>query len=358
MTTLDVVVEIVRWLAGAALLARMARIEDEEVRAESGPSGRRATVVIPARNEEHNLTRLLERLNAPATPGIDVLVVDDGSTDGTAAVASRRGVRVVAAGEPPPGWTGKNWACHRGFEEASGDVVVFVDADVVVGSATIAGVVAMQARLGGIVSVQPWHAGERAYEQLSVFPSVIAAMGVGAFALAGRERVTRGAFGPCLAVDRDSYRQIGGHAAVRAEVVEDVALATRARSSGVPVTLLSSRGDLRYRMYPAGVAQVFEGWTKNMAIGAGAVHPVVGVLVVAWVSGLIAAPFAGPVIYGLYALQVLVLSRRIGRFHPLTAAVYPVALAFFLAVFVTSVVRTLLVGEVRWRGRTISTRGR
>ena len=109
-------------------------------------------------------------------------------------------------------------------------------------------------------------------------------------------------------------------------------------------------------MYPTGVGPLLEGWTKNFAGGATTTHPVTLVLVVAWLSGLIAAPFdPGPfgLVYAAYAIQFLVLLRRVGGYSPFTALLFPIPVAFFVAVFARSVVRTFVRREVRWRGRTM-----
>jgi 4,4'-diaponeurosporenoate glycosyltransferase len=306
--------------------------------------------VVPARDEAANLGRLLPSL---AGTDADVVVVDDGSSDGTAEVARAHGAVVVDPGPPPEGWTGKAWACAAGAASVTtADRLVFLDADVVVEPGGLDRILAAHDQAGGLLSVQPWHAVERPYEQLSAFFNLIAMQSIDAFTPLGRRVRPSGAFGPCLVVDRADYEAFGGHGhpTVRGAVLDDVALSRRAERA----TVLGGRGTLRFRMYPHGPAQLLEGWTKNFAGGAKGTRPLTLVLVVVWVTGLLAAPSFPPV-YAAYALQLAVLFRRVGRFNPLTALLYPIALAFFLAVFVRSLVLTFVRREVRWRGRTIRT---
>lgn len=356
--------ELLRWLVAWWLLWRIPR--PAPVKSGAPPSRSSFTVVIPARNEEENLARLLPSLEH----GADVIVVDDHSSDATSTVAREFGVQVVSPPALPEGWTGKAWACASGASVATGERLVFLDADVVVEPGGMDRVLAEHERSGGLLSVQPWHSAERPYEQLSAFFNLIAPMSVDAFTPLGRRLRPTGAFGPCLVVDRDLYAASGGHGApeVRGAVLDDVGMARAVRRAGGQVRLLGGRGSLRFRMYPEGIAQLTEGWTKNFAGGAAGTRPLTLVLVLAWVSGLIASTVAlgpgdldlGPAaaVYSAYVIQLAVLLRRVGRFGWLTAALFPIPLAFFLLVFLRSALLTFVRREVRWRGRAISTRSR
>ncbi|HUP86626.1 MAG TPA: glycosyltransferase family A protein [Acidimicrobiales bacterium] len=350
MSSARIMVEVVRWGVAWWLLWKLPRV---------GPgvaTTKRTVVVVPARDEAENLARLL-----PSIAGADVIVVDDGSTDATAAVAAAHGAEVVIAASPPEGWTGKTNACALGARAATADRFVFMDADVVAEPDGIERILAEHDRTGGLVSVQPWHAVERPYEHLNAFFNLLAPMAVDAFTPLGRRRRATGAFGPCLVLDRDLYERSGGHGGptVRGAVLDDVALARAVQAAGGEVHLFGGRGALGFRMYPEGVAQLVEGWTKNFAGGAAGTRPTTSVLVLLWISGLIAAPFAPRpaafVLYAAYAAQLTILLRRVGRFSMSTAAVYPVPLAFFIGVFLRSAILTFVRHEVRWRGRTIRT---
>jgi 4,4'-diaponeurosporenoate glycosyltransferase len=328
------------------------------------PPSLAVSVIIPARNEATRLPRLLEALAVELASG-EVVVVDDGSTDGTAAVARAAGATVLSA-EPPAGWSGKAYACWTGAVAAHGDVLVFVDADVEPAAGAILALAAQAATSGGLVSAHPVHRVERPYERLSAGPALVALLGAGT----GGEPVHRWwrrpfAFGPAMAIPAGAYRRIDGHRAVRAEIADDVALAAAADRAGVPVRSMLGGGQLRYRMYPHGLGQLVEGWTKNLATGSSATPPLRLVAVAIWVTaalwagGAVAAvasggPFvAGLASYLLFAVQFHVLARRIARFGITTSILFPVVIGAFVLLFAWSAVLTFGRRRVRWRGRVL-----
>ncbi|HEX2700866.1 MAG TPA: glycosyltransferase [Acidimicrobiales bacterium] len=360
--------ESLRWLTGVWLLWRIPRCRPGRGDPEAAAG---TSVIVPARDEEATLPRLLASLAEQEPPPGEILVVDDHSADATPTVARRAGATVVTAPPLPAGWTGKAWACWTGARSAGGRTLVFLDADTTLDPGGLAALLDEHQRRGGLVSAAPDHVTERPYEQLSAFFNVVAMMGLDAFDPLRRRRAPRGAFGPCLVTTVDDYTAVGGHRAVRGKVVEDVALARRYTAAGRRLTCLGGRGAVRIRMYPAGPSQLVEGWTKNFAGGAGAARPTTFLLVSIWLSGCISAPWylamagsgrgalAGPAaggLYAAYAIQLAWMLGRIGRFRRATAAAYPVPLAFFLAVFAGSLVLTHVRGMVTWRGRSIATR--
>lgn len=356
--------ELFRWAIAWFLLWRIPTPRQRPRRDTAVAPARRTAVVVPARNEAANLVNLLPSLGGA---GVDVIVVDDASDDGTAGVARAAGAMVVVPGELEAGWTGKAWACAAGASaavERGAERLAFLDADVVVEPDGLARILGEHDDAGGLVSVQPWHRVERPYEQLSALFNLVGMLSVDAFTPLGRRLQPTGAFGPCLVLDRELYEAAGGHAAptVRGAVLDDVALARAVQGAGGVVTVLGGRGSIRFRMYPEGVGQIVEGWTKNFAGGAAGTRPLTLLLVLAWMSGLIGTAAVLPVrgwthaaLYLAFAGQLAVLLRRVGRFSPLTAILYPLPLVFFLLVFLRSLVLTFARRQVRWRGRTIST---
>lgn len=372
MRTVDLLSVVLRSAAGCWLLLRICR----PAAVAAGSHARaRCSVVVPARNEARTLPVLLASLEPQLRPGDEVVVVDDHSDDGTAEVAVGPSTRVVAAPSLPEGWTGKNWACWTGARRAENDVLVFLDADTVLEEGGLDRLVEAQRRAGGLVSVQPFHMVRRPYERLSAFFNVVSMMGVDAFTPLGSARPPRGAFGPALITSRHEYHEVGGHAAVRGEVLDDMALARSWLDADRPLTVLGGRGTVRFRMYPDGLRHLVEGWSKNVAGGAVRIRLSTLALIVAWVSVCIQAaywllrlPFAAEVdagdvrlgvfAYGVVVAQLVWMFRRIGSFGVLTALLYPVALAFFLGLFCRSAAITALRGRVTWKGREIATRER
>ena len=172
--------------------------------------GSTLTIIIPARNEEHNLPVLLRSLNAQETRPAEVIVVDDGSTDRTATIARELGARVIASQQPlPEGWRGKTWACHQGAQAARGERLLFLDADTWFEPGGLDKILA--AHVSGAFSVGPYHVVHRPYEQLSLFFNINMTAGT----------VPGGLFGQMLLVDRDSYRTVGGHETVKGRILEN-----------------------------------------------------------------------------------------------------------------------------------------
>lgn len=360
MSLLDLALVAVRLAVGCWLLWSLPRL--------APASGRRdaagVSVVVPARDEAEQLPRLLDSL----PDDVEVVVVDDGSRDGTATVARRHGATVLAAGPLPEGWAGKPWACSVGAAAATGDQLVFVDADVRFAPGGFDRVLGTLDRTDGLVSVQPFHEPGAPVEHLAALFNVVALAATDSATPLGRRAGGRGAFGPVLACRRRHHDQVGGHAVVRDQVNDDVGLAAAFRRAGLEVRVVAGGADVSFRMYPAGLRQLVEGFTKNLATGAAAVRRTTVALVVLWLSVLVQAGVApiraalvgeggatAAALYVVVAAQVWWMARRVGRFGPLTAAAFPVLVVVFLAVFVRSVLATAR-GSISWRGRRVATR--
>ena len=348
------------WFAGWVVLGRVKPCGNEPSQVISGDQ---LSIIIPARNEEHNLPTLLHSIITQSISPCEIIVVDDASTDRTAEVAQQFGARVICSLPLPDGWRGKTWACHQGAQAATGNSILFLDADTWFEPDGLHRVLAeFQNSGGGVLSVAPHHVIRDFHEQFSAFFNLVMLAGTGAFTLRGDHLVPRGLLGQFMLIERTAYQRVGGHEAVKGRILENFWLAEQLRASGVPLRCRSGRGVFAFRMYPHGWRELVDGWTKGFASGAGQTPLPILLLVIAWMIGLMTAPlglaFAGqPLLwlaaYGLCAAQVAWLLRRVGTFHWSTALFYPVPLIFYFVVFTRSMQRSRHKQTVAWKGRHI-----
>ena len=356
---------LVRWLLGWVLSWHLPLLPRGSVQGQPSIS-----VLIPARNEAGTLPNHFASLSRQHQQPLEVIVIDDHSSDGTAAIAraaaGRLPLKVIEPPPLPPGWCGKTWALHHGVQTSLGDVLVFLDADTEPEPDLLGSLVALQQRLGGLVSVQPFHRTEQPYEQLSLLFNLV---GLLAVPLGPRCGV---AFGPAMTTSRQDYDRSGGHRAVADKVVEDWFLGHCYEQAGLPVSAYIGCGQISYRMYPGGLRDMVVGFDKNFATAAGEVHWPWMLAVVLWLSGLFWAawclpasllgwpmlgdpsPLSNGLIYAAFALQLAWITRRVGSFRWIPL-IFPVPVLFFLGVFLLAIIN-LERGQVQWKGRSVSTR--
>jgi hypothetical protein len=347
---------VVGWILGWVLLWRAPRLRS----ARGGVLPTRVSVVVPMRNEVERIPLLLASLLGQTRRPDQVIVVDDASEDGSAeAVRAFPEVELLTAGPVPTGWTGKSWACATGARRARGEVLVFLDADVVLGEEALDQILATWSADGGLVSVQPHHRTQRPFESASLMFNVIAVMGLGIGSLVP-PRHEWGAAGPCLATSRADYDRVGGHGAVAGDVAEDLALARAYREVGLPIRCFGGGRQIGFRMY-RNPRDLFQGWAKNVATGARRTPLVRAFGVAIWVSALISmllvvlSPpgwLAFGLVYAAASLQLGVLGSRVGRFGP-AAVAWPLLVVVFIVIFACSVVQTAVLRRARWSGRSI-----
>lgn len=330
----------------------------------AGPSKDvRLSIVIPARNEEQNLPLLLKSIADSVTRPVETIVVDDGSTDRTAAIAGELGARVVTSRPRPVGWTGKCWACFQGAQQAGGDVLLFLDADtyfVPGGLDRIVGHWQRQQDRNAVVSLLPYHAMAAPYEQLSLFFNILMASGAGGFGAFSTPRL----FGQSLLISSETYFTAGGHAAVRGIVLENLRFASVLRSSGARLLCLGGRGTLHTRMFPEGFRQMSESWAKAILQGASDSGSVILASSIVWISALwsTAMMLVMPrltwhlglgVVFALFSLQIAYFARQLGNYNLLGCLLYPAPLGYYCATFGRSAFRRALGRKTLWRGREV-----
>lgn len=315
----------------------------------------RISVLLPARDEAHRIGPTLASLQAQQGVA-EVIVLDDNSSDATADLAADAGLTVIrGTQEPPAGWLGKPWACARLAAAAAGDVLLFVDADVVLqpdaavrAAALLTDVDLVCPYPRQVVSgplqrlVQPL----LQWSWLTFLPLRLAETNPNPLLSAGN--------GQFLVVRRAAYEAAGGHEAVRAEVLEDVALVRQVKAAGFRTAMADGTHIATCHMY-ADDAEMIAGYTKSL-------HDAFGPPIVALLAALYVAPVAGllrrdtraPALlaYGAAVAGRLLVARRTQQ-RLIDTAAHPASITALVALYVRSV-RARRRGTITWRGRRLT----
>jgi chlorobactene glucosyltransferase len=235
------------------------------------------SVIIPARNEAHNIARVVGSVTASDYPIFEVVVVDDQSHDGTGDVARSLGAGrsqrlEVMTGRPlPEGWLGKPWSCSQGASVARGELLLFTDADTVHDPEllvrAVAGLIQDRADALTVLGRQLMETFWERVLQPSIFFLMLSRFRFARSPLAPARWRDAIANGQYLLFRREVYDALGGHEAVKGEVVEDLRLAQILVRGGRLLTLRRAEEALATRMY-LGFAELVRGWSKNLALGA------------------------------------------------------------------------------------------
>jgi chlorobactene glucosyltransferase len=233
------------------------------------------SVIVPARNEAHNIARCVKSILSTTYPNLELIVVDDSSTDGTAQIARDAAerdprARFIASPPLPDGWIGKQWACVTGAKVARGSVLQFTDADTVHSADLVTrSTNAMRGTRAQLFSVAGRQELGGFWEKV-IQPQIFTILSM---RYGGTESVTEAtrvsdkiANGQCIFVTHDSYDAIGGHGAVRSSVAEDLMLAQRFFAARKRVVLMLGVNQLSTRMY-ASLGEIISGWRKNVFAG-------------------------------------------------------------------------------------------
>ncbi len=338
------------------------------------------SVIIPARNEEDNIESCVRSAMNLDWPGaLEVVVLDDRSTDGTGSVLAALEtefpeLKVIQGRDPTDGWLGKPHALHIAQAAATGEWLWFVDADVVLnpqGARRLIGRTVLQdaemsSALGRLDTVSFW---ER------VIQTRLGALIAGGNPLvevndAEHERAL--ANGQCLLFRRDAYDRLGGHEAIKGSVLDDVDFAKRAKAEGVSYRLFYGPGVFSCRMY-RGLNEIWHGWSKNLfpaldysliataiitaLLFAGTVLPFVLLAKNAWLhaTGTAVAPailwlevFICALIFIVDAVGHKVRGYRWGLFWT-----FPIGMMAIIILFWNSAIRITTGAGAVWKGRVV-----
>jgi chlorobactene glucosyltransferase len=321
------------WLVPFAALFRLAskRPNLSDVSPVSGPL---LSVVVPARNESATIETVVRSVLASTYAPLELLVVDDRSTDDTAAIvlglaAEDDRLRLVSGAPLPDGWYGKPWACLQGYRSARGQLLLFTDADTRHQPELLARAVgALRAEGAELVTVAPHQRCESFWERV-VMPQIWLLLGVRYHparvnrARREREVIANGQF---MLMPRESYQAVGTHGAVRHEVAEDLALAQAFYRAGRRIHFAFAERLMETRMYRS-LPQLIEGWSKNVYLGGRRSFPAEPVL-----RALVPAMLLAAFLFWLIPPTVLVIAGATTGLGPAAAAATALSALFWMLI--------------------------
>lgn len=249
------------------IFRRDARLSDLQTPPQN--SAQRISAIIPVRNEHENIEASVR--SVAAQPEVEqIIAVDDESTDRTPEILARLAreiphLKSLRVAELPAGWTGKNHALWMGAQMAAADWLLFVDADTtLLPGATRHAFDDAHASGAALVSYSPEQITHSVFER-ALIPFIYCRLArkFSFAAVNDSSRSEAAANGQFILIRRDVYDQIGGHRAVASEVLEDVALARRAKEAGFILHFAGGNGIVRTRMYRS-FGALWQGWTKNL----------------------------------------------------------------------------------------------
>jgi chlorobactene glucosyltransferase len=333
----------------------------------------RVSVLVPARNEAASITACVTSLLHQEYPDCEVIVLDDASTDSTGAqldqlAAIYSHLKVIHANQSlPDGWNGKSYACHRLAQQATGEWLLFTDADTEHTPQSIAlGVAHALALQADLLSAFPAQVTQSWSERIlvSFIIDFLPLAGLNFRTLYRGKGLQSAGNGQYLLARAGAYRQANGHAAVSHETLDDFTLAKHFRRSGFTIALIAGRELLRCRMYH-NAHEVWEGFARSLLHGLDNStlnrHSVLWMLLFAWSYGaLFFTPFYASFVgayphLALLEICWLALLRAIASYHLrrswLEVVTTPLAAWGVMAIALAALYRRWAGQKVNWKGR-------
>ena len=328
------------------------------------------SIIVPARNEESNLPRLLASLVQQDYPLYEVIVVDDASTDRTAAIVqeySGDSIRLISIDGPPKGWTGKNYACWTGASFARYPWLLFVDADTELAPFAVRSTInfAMERDIRAL-SLFPQQRCETFWERL-LLPFAYQQYFVGTNARVNEREGAALGNGQYFLVHREAYHRVNGHAASAGSVVDDAALALRLKQGGIIAFACRGERLVSVRMY-TNFKQIANGFGKN-------IHPYLQQSPITGIQTALSTALAASVAflfvdarreksYPLFLIALLAYIAQVLNAVPWLkhfgitvwyALLTPFSALIFLAIAINSLLHTIAGHSLAWKGRSYST---
>ena len=334
----------------------------------------RVSIILPVRNQANTVSECVTSLVALDYLQKEIIVVDGNSTDGTHDILKTFDgkIKLVEEEPLPQGWVGKNWACHLGYKQAKGDLLMFTDGDSIHSLDSLAKTVNyLETTKADLVTLAPAAILRTFWERLLQPPIFWLIMMFVGGKWVNDDSKPRWALGngQYMLFRREAYDKVGGHYAVRDRISEDYSLGRLTKANSLRLRMVTASDSLGVRMYSS-LPEIWRGWRKNFYSVSGN-HPLFRAayrlvllftfLVLPFIVlgyGIVLAPVMPLNIYLLTGafmafflwLGLIILDRSI-RVSPLYALLLPFAVLVYIGIGIDSTVRGALGMGFSWKGR-------
>jgi len=332
------------------------------------------SVLIPARDEAKNIKRCVRSLLKQDYPNIEILVLDDNSSDGTGQIVRQMGkkdsrVRLITGKPLKNGWMGKSYACHQLSKHAGGEYLIFTDADTIHLSSSVSNSVnCLTANNLDAMSVYPTQIMVTIHERMLITFISFAILSFLPLVLIKKSRhpLFCTAIGQFILFKRDVYKKIGGHKSIKKEILDDVKISKQVKRCGYKFMIFDGSGDIYCRMY-RNFSGAIKGYSK-VIFAAFDFHISIQFVVTVLITILFLLPFIllplGILVYDLPAIVVNLITLQIAiifvirgvlaiRFKSrvLDAFLHPLSMLYIILVSINSILQSKIGAGIYWKGR-------
>jgi chlorobactene glucosyltransferase len=331
------------------------------------------SIIVPARNEERNIERCVLGLVKQDYPNYEMIFVDDDSHDATPNILARYAdqdprIKVVHTGGKPDGWNGKQWACHCGALDSTGDWLCFMDADTYAEPNLISRTIAFSlANRVDMLTLQPWYETQGLWERI-VLPAGLLPL----LLIFPPHRVNDPndslvmANGQFILIRREVYHQVGGHASIRDHMMDDFSLARSVKRAGYRLFVAEAMDLMRVRLYTnlqeiwrgalKAAIEISGGWLKS-TLGLSAILLINILPVILLIAALSRGNWPATAILGAvvtFQLGYYALIRMAAfRTPPWSSITYPIGSLIVTAILLDGMLRVAGGLEITWKGRPV-----
>ena len=330
----------------------------------------KVSIIVPTRNEERNIENCLNSLLAISYPDYEIIVVDGDSEDKTAEIVKSMisdYPQITFFKEPPlpEGWVGKSWGCYNGQKRATGEILLFTDADTIHTPESLNVMVNELESSNGFASLLTTQVFKSFWEHMLTIIFVIISIAVNGAKGNNQSHIANGQY---MMFRRDTYDRLDGHEVVKDSVIEDLALGSFAASQGTPPKLLTHKNLVFTRMYQS-LGDIHRGFSKNIALGmekVGLQNVTKAAIITMWgmfgiflctimvfVNAL--TTFSLIIVLGnylIFSLTLFVFESNISSTGTVFVLFYPIYFIMFWIIVGRSIIQTRVKKQISWKNRS------